>query len=169
MGNDELPSQRKSRGMGPQAPAVRVSDSDFELLGPENPAAPGLPRAPSLSACSHGHLSLRPRQVASAPSPSFATRQASHPELRVPPPNSLHHFPLITPRGSRQAPTMTSTIGIPIKLLNEAQGHIITLELDSGTTYRGKLIEGTQAPTLSPSPSLPLPTPRSLSSPPQPC
>ncbi|KKY29522.1 putative small nuclear ribonucleoprotein sm d3 [Diaporthe ampelina] len=36
---------------------------------------------------------------------------------------------------------MTSTIGIPIKLLNEAQGHIITLELDSGTTYRGKLIE----------------------------
>lgn len=37
---------------------------------------------------------------------------------------------------------MTSTIGIPIKLLNEAQGHIITLELDSGTTYRGKLIEG---------------------------
>lgn len=42
---------------------------------------------------------------------------------------------------------MTSTIGIPIKLLNEAQGHIITLELDSGTTYRGKLIEG----------SLPLP------------
>lgn len=40
---------------------------------------------------------------------------------------------------------MTSTIGIPIKLLNEAQGHIVTLELDSGTTYRGKLIEGTQA------------------------
>lgn len=39
---------------------------------------------------------------------------------------------------------MTSTIGIPIKLLNEAQGHIITLELDSGTTYRGKLIEGRQ-------------------------
>lgn len=40
---------------------------------------------------------------------------------------------------------MTSTIGIPIKLLNEAQGHIVTLELDSGTTYRGKLIEGMQA------------------------
>lgn len=39
---------------------------------------------------------------------------------------------------------MTSTIGIPIKLLNEAQGHIITLEIDSGTTYRGKLIEGTR-------------------------
>ena len=62
---------------------------------------------------------------------------------------------------------MTSTIGIPIKLLNEAQvcvpppspvltldirrqerltrvaqGHIITLEIDSGQTYRGKLIEG---------------------------
>lgn len=50
---------------------------------------------------------------------------------------------------------MTSTIGIPIKLLNEAQGHIITLELDSGTTYRGKLIEGRQAG----SQSLPYPHP----------
>lgn len=69
---------------------------------------------------------------------------------------------------------MTSSIGIPIKLLNEAQvrstlpnnqtpnqpnlisdsssttnhqhnktkqGHIVTLEITSGTTYRGKLIE----------------------------
>lgn len=36
---------------------------------------------------------------------------------------------------------MTSTIGIPIKLLNEAQGHIVTLEITSGQTYRGKLIE----------------------------
>ncbi|KAK2071455.1 hypothetical protein P8C59_005878 [Phyllachora maydis] len=36
---------------------------------------------------------------------------------------------------------MTSTIGIPIKLLNEAQGHIVTLEVTSGQTYRGKLIE----------------------------
>lgn len=49
---------------------------------------------------------------------------------------------------------MTSTIGIPIKLLNEAQGHIITLELDSGTTYRGKLIEGRlPLPPTSPLPS----------------
>ncbi|KAI1113720.1 Sm-like ribonucleoprotein [Nemania sp. NC0429] len=36
---------------------------------------------------------------------------------------------------------MTSTIGIPIKLLNEAQGHIVTLEITSGQTYRGKLLE----------------------------
>ncbi|CEP23150.1 Small nuclear ribonucleoprotein Sm D3 Short=Sm-D3; AltName: Full=snRNP core protein D3 [Cyberlindnera jadinii] len=31
--------------------------------------------------------------------------------------------------------------GIPVKLLSEAQGHIISLELNSGETYRGKLIE----------------------------
>ncbi|ODQ80484.1 hypothetical protein BABINDRAFT_160764 [Babjeviella inositovora NRRL Y-12698] len=31
--------------------------------------------------------------------------------------------------------------GIPVKLLNEAQGHIITLELTTGEVYRGKLIE----------------------------
>ena len=54
---------------------------------------------------------------------------------------------------------MTSTIGIPIKLLNEAQvrqdtlsaiagwlirhqNHVITLEISSGQVYRGKLIEG---------------------------
>jgi len=31
--------------------------------------------------------------------------------------------------------------GIPVKLLNEAQGHIVSLELTSGETYRGKLVE----------------------------
>ncbi|KID91957.1 small nuclear ribonucleoprotein Sm D3 [Metarhizium guizhouense ARSEF 977] len=45
---------------------------------------------------------------------------------------------------------MTSTIGIPIKLLNEAQGHIVTLEITSGQTYRGKLLDGT--PPLGPLP-----------------
>ncbi|CDO57210.1 similar to Saccharomyces cerevisiae YLR147C SMD3 Core Sm protein Sm D3 [Geotrichum candidum] len=34
-----------------------------------------------------------------------------------------------------------STVGVPIKLLNEAQGHVVTLELSSGQTYRGKLLE----------------------------
>ncbi|KAF2251538.1 Sm-like ribonucleoprotein [Trematosphaeria pertusa] len=36
---------------------------------------------------------------------------------------------------------MTSTIGVPIKLLNEAAGHIVTLEITSGEVYRGKLLE----------------------------
>ena len=31
--------------------------------------------------------------------------------------------------------------GIPVRLLNEAQGHIITIELTNGDTYRGKLLE----------------------------
>jgi hypothetical protein len=35
-----------------------------------------------------------------------------------------------------------STIGIPIKLLHEAQGHIVTVELTNGQVYRGKLVEG---------------------------
>lgn len=30
---------------------------------------------------------------------------------------------------------------IPIKLLNESQGHIVSIELNSGETYRGKLVE----------------------------
>ncbi|CAO3652426.1 unnamed protein product [Mucor hiemalis] len=33
------------------------------------------------------------------------------------------------------------TIGVPIKLLHEAQGHIISLELKTGQLYRGKLLE----------------------------
>ena len=60
---------------------------------------------------------------------------------------------------------MTSTIGIPIKLLNEAQAcrltkatiktskltclaqnHVVTLEITSGQVYRGKLIEGILSP-----------------------
>ncbi|OLL26675.1 Small nuclear ribonucleoprotein Sm D3 [Neolecta irregularis DAH-3] len=32
-------------------------------------------------------------------------------------------------------------LGIPIKLLHETQGHVVTLELNNGSTYRGKLFE----------------------------
>uniref|UniRef100_A0A914DNL7 Small nuclear ribonucleoprotein Sm D3 n=3 Tax=Acrobeloides nanus TaxID=290746 RepID=A0A914DNL7_9BILA len=35
---------------------------------------------------------------------------------------------------------MTS-VGVPIKILHEAEGHIITLETSIGEVYRGKLIE----------------------------
>ncbi|CAG8552187.1 14200_t:CDS:2 [Racocetra fulgida] len=37
------------------------------------------------------------------------------------------------------------SIGVPIKLLHEAQGHIVTLELNNGTVYRGKLSEVARA------------------------
>jgi len=33
------------------------------------------------------------------------------------------------------------SIGVPIKILHEAEGHIITIELKSGEVYRGKLEE----------------------------
>lgn len=32
-------------------------------------------------------------------------------------------------------------LGVPVKLLHEAQGHIVTLELTDGTLYRGKLLD----------------------------
>jgi small nuclear ribonucleoprotein D3 len=47
----------------------------------------------------------------------------------------LSHLEL---RPSALSPTM-STIGIPIKLLHEAQGHIVTVELSNGDVYRGQL------------------------------
>ncbi|KAH9443687.1 hypothetical protein Pst134EA_025449 [Puccinia striiformis f. sp. tritici] len=34
---------------------------------------------------------------------------------------------------------MTSDIGAPTKLLHEALGHMITVELKTGQVYRGKL------------------------------
>lgn len=37
------------------------------------------------------------------------------------------------------------SIGVPIKLLHEAQGHIITIELKTGSVYRGTLFEGNGA------------------------
>jgi small nuclear ribonucleoprotein D3 len=42
-----------------------------------------------------------------------------------------------------------STIGIPIKLLHEAQGHVVTVELTNGQVYRGKLVEGKPTHALS--------------------
>lgn len=36
---------------------------------------------------------------------------------------------------------VTMSIGVPIKVLHEAEGHIITCETNTGEVYRGKLIE----------------------------
>ena len=33
------------------------------------------------------------------------------------------------------------SIGIPIKLLNEAENHVVTVELKNGELYRGYLME----------------------------
>lgn len=33
------------------------------------------------------------------------------------------------------------SVGVPVKLLHEAAGHIVTLELKTGLVYRGKLLE----------------------------
>jgi len=37
---------------------------------------------------------------------------------------------------------MINTLGVPVKLLHEALGHVITVELKTGQLYRGKLAEG---------------------------
>lgn len=36
---------------------------------------------------------------------------------------------------------MSRSLGIPVKLLHEAAGHIVTVEMKSGELYRGSLIE----------------------------
>lgn len=37
--------------------------------------------------------------------------------------------------------TSTMSIGVPIKVLHEAEGHVVTCETRSGEVYRGKLVE----------------------------
>jgi hypothetical protein len=38
-------------------------------------------------------------------------------------------------------------LGVPVKLLHESLGHIITVELKTGQLYRGKLAEGPATPS----------------------
>lgn len=46
-------------------------------------------------------------------------------------------------RDTRRKVTSTmSTIGIPVKLLHESMGHIVTVEVKGGQVYRGKLHDG---------------------------
>ncbi|KAG8174199.1 hypothetical protein JTE90_021771 [Oedothorax gibbosus] len=33
------------------------------------------------------------------------------------------------------------SLGVPVKVLHEAEGHIVTLETNTGEVYRGKLVE----------------------------
>lgn len=37
--------------------------------------------------------------------------------------------------------TSQKGIGIPIKLMHESEGHVVTVELKTGETYRGELID----------------------------
>jgi hypothetical protein len=41
---------------------------------------------------------------------------------------------------------MSAGLGIPVKLLHESLGHVVTVELKTGHLYRGKLAEGGYCP-----------------------
>lgn len=48
---------------------------------------------------------------------------------------------MYTDNNKYQVTNMTIAIGIPVKLLHEGVGFVITIELKSGELFRGKLIE----------------------------
>ncbi|KDE03215.1 hypothetical protein MVLG_06302 [Microbotryum lychnidis-dioicae p1A1 Lamole] len=56
--------------------------------------------------------------------------------------------PACTPHPSRST-TKMANIGIPTKLLHEALGHVITVELKTGQVYRGKLFEAEDSLSIS--------------------
>lgn len=37
---------------------------------------------------------------------------------------------------------MADKLGIPVRLLHESLGHVVTVEVKGGATYRGQLYEG---------------------------
>jgi hypothetical protein len=39
-------------------------------------------------------------------------------------------------------PAILARLAVPVKLLQESLGHVITVELKTGQTYRGKLADG---------------------------
>ncbi len=45
-------------------------------------------------------------------------------------------------RSSRRIIMANAGLGVPVKLLHESLGHVITVELKTGHLYRGKLAEG---------------------------
>lgn len=42
----------------------------------------------------------------------------------------------------KQDNTMADKLGIPVRLLHESLGHVVTIEVKGGATYRGQLYEG---------------------------
>lgn len=42
-----------------------------------------------------------------------------------------------------------ASLGVPVKLLHESLGHVVTVELKTGQLYRGKLAEGLSANRLN--------------------
>ncbi|RMZ54572.1 hypothetical protein APUTEX25_002147, partial [Auxenochlorella protothecoides] len=60
--------------------------------------------------------------------------QISKAEGRPSPTKSLHHGD-----GSRYAAGSLKGVGIPVKLIHEAEGHIVSVELKTGEIFRGEL------------------------------
>jgi len=74
-------------------------------------------------------LTNPPRAAASLPLPP------SHSSCSLLPRHSRARAPAPTP--SR----MSRSLGIPVKLLHEAAGHVVTVELKTGEVYRGAMVE----------------------------
>ncbi|CAN6242675.1 unnamed protein product, partial [Urochloa humidicola] len=71
------------------------------------------------------------------------TLPAPPPPLLPPSDDSCSLLPLTQPRTSPSTSrsTMSRSLGIPVKLLHEAAGHVVTVELKTGEVYRGAMVE----------------------------
>lgn len=69
-------------------------------------------------------------------------------ERRVPlacplcPPQSRYHTAALNNQSTHPSPyPLFTAVSVPVKLLKEGEGHVVTAELKSGEVYRGLLVE----------------------------
>ncbi|KAL5679776.1 hypothetical protein ACJX0J_006161, partial [Zea mays] len=80
-------------------------------------------------------------------SPFFPVRPWSASLLLVPPPPVSTSWGFSGEKREKKASErdgkgkMSRSLGIPVKLLHEAAGHVVTVELKTGEVYRGSLVE----------------------------
>jgi hypothetical protein len=72
---------------------------------------------------------------------SLEVAQCGSRQMLLPNTNKLQNLFVAVVRPSSHIMANTG-LGVPVKLLHESLGHIITVELKTGQLYRGKLAEG---------------------------
>nr|CDJ88362.1 Like-Sm ribonucleoprotein domain containing protein [Haemonchus contortus] len=71
-----------------------------------------------------------------------AENRNCHSSFRIHVANDANHlYSCKILRSLRQSFGKMTSVGVPIKILHEAEGHVVTLETVTGEVYRGKLLE----------------------------
>ncbi|KAF8737799.1 hypothetical protein HU200_014029 [Digitaria exilis] len=126
------PAMEEEVGGGARGARAR-SPCDGPTYGPlvDQPNEPGPSKATELEAEQKPNPPSSHRRAAASPTSSSSTSV----KWKATPP--ARRSRRVTPPASR----MSRSLGIPVKLLHEAAGHVVTVELKTGEVYRGAMVE----------------------------